>query len=96
MNNSGIFNKYNFNVSGANSKFSYRTNISYLNIDEPQLGNTTKQLNAGINLGYRQDKWDINLSLNPSYIQQSMHQIFIILLPIFLLFHLIMQMVLIP
>lgn len=70
LNNDGIYNKYNFNVSGADSKFSYRTNVSYLNIDEPQLGNTTKQLNAGINLGYRQSKFDINLSLNPSYIQK--------------------------
>jgi TonB-linked SusC/RagA family outer membrane protein len=69
LNNSGIYNKYNFNVSGATSKFSYRTNISYLNIDEPQLGNTTKQLNAGINLGYRHNKFDVNVSLNPSYIQ---------------------------
>lgn len=69
LNNSGIYNKYNFNVSGGTSKFSYRTNISYLNIDEPQLGNTTKQLNGGINLGYRNNKLDVNLSLNPSYIQ---------------------------
>lgn len=71
LNNDGIYNKYNFSVSGADSKFSYRTNVTYLNIDEPQLGNTTKQLNAGINLGYRQSKWDVNLSLNPSYIKKD-------------------------
>ncbi|MHC0445002.1 SusC/RagA family TonB-linked outer membrane protein [Flavobacterium sp. 3-218] len=71
LNNSGIYNKYNFNVSGADSKFSYRTNITYLDIDEPQLGNSTKQLNAGINLGYRHSKWDVNLSLNPSYIKKD-------------------------
>ena len=71
LNNSGIYNKCNFNVSGATSKFSYRTNISYLDIDEPQLGNKTKQLNAGINLGYRQSKWDVNVSLNPSYIKKD-------------------------
>ncbi|WP_163407378.1 SusC/RagA family TonB-linked outer membrane protein [Flavobacterium ajazii] len=71
LNNSGIYNKYNFNVSGANSKFSYRTNLAYSNIEEPQLGNTTKQFNAGINLGYRESKWDFNLSLNPSYIKKN-------------------------
>lgn len=76
LNRSGIYNKYNFNVSGATSKFSYRTNISYLNIDEPQVGNTTKQLNGGINLGYRASKWDINLSLNPSYIKKDAPNIY--------------------
>ena len=76
LNNSGVYNKYNFNVSGADSKFSYRTNISYLDIDEPQLGNKTKQLNAGINLGYKFSKLDVNLFLNPSYIQKKAPNIY--------------------
>ncbi len=76
LNNTGIYNKYNFSVSGADSKFSYRTNLTYLNIDEPQLGNTTKQLNGGINLGYRHSKWNINLSLNPSFIKKDAPNVF--------------------
>ncbi|QSW89391.1 SusC/RagA family TonB-linked outer membrane protein [Flavobacterium endoglycinae] len=76
LNNSGIYNKYNFGVSGATSKFSYRTNLTYLNIDEPQLGNETRQFNAGINLGYRHSKWDVNLSLNPSYIKKDAPNIY--------------------
>nr|WP_315241664.1 SusC/RagA family TonB-linked outer membrane protein [uncultured Flavobacterium sp.] len=76
LNQTGIYNKYNFSVSGANSKFSYRTNLTYLNIDEPQMGNTTKQLNGGISLGFRQSKWDINLSLNPSYIKKNAPNIY--------------------
>lgn len=76
LNNSGIYNKYNFSVSGGTSKITYRTNITYLNIDEPQMGNTTKQLNGGINLGYKQSKWDINLSLNPSYIKKDAPNIY--------------------
>ncbi|NWL01482.1 SusC/RagA family TonB-linked outer membrane protein [Flavobacterium collinsii] len=76
LNTNGIYNKYNFNVSGADSKFSYRTNISYLDIDEPQLGNKTKQLNAGINLGYKLSKLDVNLFLNPSYIQKTAPNIY--------------------
>ncbi|MFB9109696.1 SusC/RagA family TonB-linked outer membrane protein [Flavobacterium gyeonganense] len=76
LNNSGIYNKYNFSVSGSTSKFSYNTNLTYLNIDEPQLGNTTKQLNGGINLGFRASKWDINLSLNPSYIKKDAPNIY--------------------
>lgn len=76
LNRSGIYNKYNFNVSGSTSKFSYRTNISYLKIDEPQLGNDTKQLNAGINLGYNSGKWSVNLMLNPSYVQKDAPNIF--------------------
>lgn len=76
LNKSGIYNKYNFNVSGSTSKFSYRTNVSYTKIDEPQLGNETKQLNAGINLGYSSGKWDINLMLNPSFVQKDAPNIF--------------------
>lgn len=76
LNKSGIFNKYNFNVSGSTSKISYRTNISYTKIDEPQMGNSTKQLNAGINLGYSSGKLDISLMLNPSYIQKDAPNIF--------------------
>jgi len=76
LNRAGVYNKYNFNVSGATSKFSYRTNISYTKIDEPQLGNDTKQLNAGINLGYSSGKWDINLMLNPSFVQKDVPNIF--------------------
>lgn len=76
LNRAGIYNKYNFNVSGATSKFSYRTNISYLKIDEPQLGNDTKQLNAGINLGYSSGKFSANLMLNPSYVQKDAPNIF--------------------
>jgi len=76
LNRSGIYNKYNFNVSGATSKFSYRTNVSYTKIDEPQLGNDTKQLNAGINLGFNSGKWSANLMLNPSYVQKDAPNIF--------------------
>lgn len=76
LNNSGVYNKYNFNVSGADSKFSYRANVSYLDIDEPQLGNKTKQLNAGINLGYKFSKLDVSLFLNPSYIQKTAPNIY--------------------
>ncbi|WP_235830995.1 SusC/RagA family TonB-linked outer membrane protein [Flavobacterium ustbae] len=76
LNKAGIYNKYNFNVSGSTSKFSYRTNISYTKIDEPQMGNETKQLNAGINLGYSSGKWDINLMLNPSFVQKDAPNIF--------------------
>jgi len=76
LNKAGIYNKYNFNVSGATSKFSYRTNISYTKIDEPQVGNDTKQLNAGINLGYSSGKWDVNLMLNPSFVQKDAPNIF--------------------
>ncbi|KFF04325.1 SusC/RagA family TonB-linked outer membrane protein [Flavobacterium reichenbachii] len=76
LNRSGIFNKYNFNVSGSTTKISYRTNISYTKIDEPQMGNTTKQLNAGINLGYSSDKLDIGLMLNPSFVQKDAPNIF--------------------
>ncbi|SHG37744.1 TonB-linked outer membrane protein, SusC/RagA family [Flavobacterium segetis] len=71
LNVAGIYNKYNFNVSGGSSKLSYRSSISYLKIDEPQKANKTKQLNANINLGYRLDKFDFGIALNPSYNQKN-------------------------
>lgn len=76
LNVAGMYNKYNFSVSGANNKISYRTSLSYLDIDEPQKGNKTKQVNAGINLGYNLDKLNFNLSLNPSYIQKNAPNIY--------------------
>ena len=76
LNGTGIYNKYNFNVSGATDTFSYRTSLTYLNIDEPQIGNKTKQLNANINLGYTTDKLNINLTLNPSYGQKNAPNIY--------------------
>lgn len=76
LNKAGIYNKYNFNVSGSSSKFSYRTNVSYTKIDEPQMGNESKQLNVGINLGFGSGKWDVNLMLNPSFVQKDAPNIF--------------------
>ena len=76
LNRTGVYNKYNFNVSGSTSKFSYRTNVSYTKIDEPQLGNDTKQLNAGINLGFHHKNLNVSLMLNPSFVQQHAPNIF--------------------
>lgn len=76
LNGTGIYSNYNFNLSGASEKITYRTSISYRKIDEPQRGNTTKQVNVGINLGYRNNKFDVGLSLNPSYIKKDAPNIF--------------------
>lgn len=76
LNGTGIYSNYNFNVSGASEKINYRTSISYRKIDEPQRGNTTKQVNVGINLGYSHNKFDVGLSLNPSYIKKDAPNIF--------------------
>jgi TonB-linked SusC/RagA family outer membrane protein len=76
LNGTGIYSNYNFNLSGASEKITYRTSISYRKIDEPQRGNTTKQVNVGINLGYRHNKFDLGLSLNPSYIKKDAPNIF--------------------
>ena len=76
LNGTGIYSNYNFNFSGASEKITYRTSISYRKIDEPQKGNTTKQVNVGINLGYRHNKLDVGLSFNPSYIKKDAPNIF--------------------
>lgn len=76
LNGTGIYNKYNLNVSGATDKFSYRVSLTHLKIEEPQTGNKTKQINAGINLGYSKKKLDIKLSLNPSYSKKDAPNIY--------------------
>ncbi|WP_159018482.1 SusC/RagA family TonB-linked outer membrane protein [Algibacter sp. L3A6] len=76
LNGTGVYNKYNFSVSGASEAFSYRASLTYKKIDEPQKGNTNEQLNASINLGYRHKKLDINLSLSPSYVAKDAPNIY--------------------
>ncbi len=76
LNRTGVYNKYNFSASGATQKFNYRASVTYLDIDEPQTGNGTKQINTNINLGYRVDKLNLSLSLSPSYIQNKQPNIY--------------------
>ncbi|MBD0830862.1 SusC/RagA family TonB-linked outer membrane protein [Aestuariibaculum sediminum] len=76
LNGTGIYNKYGINVSGGNDKLTFRTNLSYLKIDEPQLGNNTNQLNLGVNLGYNLNKLSISASLNPSFIKKEAPNIY--------------------
>lgn len=76
LNGTGIYNKYNINVSGGTSSLSYRSSVSYLKIEEPQQGNNTEQYNANINLGYQLNKLQINASLNPSSIKKTAPNIY--------------------
>lgn len=76
LNGTGVFTRYNFNVSGGTSNFSYRTSISYLDIEEPQLGNNTQQINVGMNFGYNYKNLSLQLSLTPSYIQKDAPNIY--------------------
>jgi TonB-linked SusC/RagA family outer membrane protein len=76
LNGTGVFKKYSLNASGGISNFTHRTSLSYLNIEEPQLGNNTKQINGGINLGYNKNKFSAALSLLPSYSQKTAPNIY--------------------
>ena len=76
LNQTGVYNKYNLSVSGASKKFNYRTSVTYLDIEEPQLGNGAKQLNANMNLGYSLGGLDMSLSLSPSYVQKKQPNIY--------------------
>nr|WP_255554021.1 SusC/RagA family TonB-linked outer membrane protein [Mesonia aestuariivivens] len=76
LNTTGVYTKYNFSASGATERFNYRTSLTYLTIDEPQLGNENQQVNANINLGYNLGKVDLKLSLSPSYVQHTKPNIY--------------------
>lgn len=76
LNGTGIYTKYNFNISGGKNNLTFRTSLNYLDIEEPQKGNNTKQLNGNINVSYKYNKLDIGVSLNPSYIQKDAPNIY--------------------
>ena len=76
LNQTGVYNKYNFSASGATQKLNYRASVTYLDIEEPQVGNSAKQVNSNINLGYRGEKLNLSLSLSPSYIQNKQPNIY--------------------
>ncbi|MFY0713251.1 SusC/RagA family TonB-linked outer membrane protein [Seonamhaeicola sp. NFXS20] len=76
LNGTGVYNKYNFAASGGNGKFNFRTSITYLDIEEPQKGNNSKQLNAGININYHINDLHVGLSLNPSYVKKNAPNIY--------------------
>ena len=76
LNTTGVYTKYNLSASGASERFNYRASVTYLDIDEPQMGNENKQVNANINLGYDLGKLDFRLSLSPSYQQRTQPNIY--------------------
>lgn len=76
LNGTGEFKRYNFNVSGGSNNFTYRASINHLNIDEAQIGNNTKQYNLGINLGYKVNKLNMQLSMSPSFIRKDAPNIY--------------------
>ncbi|KJD37282.1 TonB-dependent receptor [Tamlana sedimentorum] len=76
LNNTGVYNKYNFAAAGGNGKFNFRTSLTYLDIEEPQKGNNSKQLNAGININYHINDLHVGLSLNPSYVKKNAPNIY--------------------
>lgn len=71
LNRAGTFNRYNFNLSGGAGRLNYRSSLTYMDIDEPQLGNGSQQLNLNLNLGYTIGKLGLNLSLTPSMVDQK-------------------------
>ncbi|MCB4807597.1 SusC/RagA family TonB-linked outer membrane protein [Tamlana sp. 62-3] len=76
LNNTGVYNKYNFAAAGGNGKLNFRTSVTYLDIEEPQKGNNSKQLNAGININYHINDLHVGLSLNPSYVKKNAPNIY--------------------
>ncbi|WP_167597627.1 SusC/RagA family TonB-linked outer membrane protein [Leeuwenhoekiella sp. ZYFB001] len=76
LNTTGVYTKYNLSASGASERFNYRASVTYLDIDEPQMGNENKQINANINLGYDLGKLDFRLSLSPNYQQRTQPNIY--------------------
>ncbi len=76
LNSTGVYKKYNFSASGATQKFNYRASVTYLDIDEPQVGNGARQINTNFNVGYKAEKLSLNLSLSPSYIQNTQPNIY--------------------
>ncbi|MFI8379485.1 SusC/RagA family TonB-linked outer membrane protein [Leeuwenhoekiella sp. NPDC079379] len=71
LNQTGVYKKYNLSASGASERFNYRASVTYLDIDEPQVGNGAQQVNGNVSLGYTAPKFNIGISLTPSYIKKT-------------------------
>ena len=66
LNRNGSFHKYAFDASGGNDHLVFRVGMSYLKNNEPQDGNYSNQYRLSTSLGYKTDKFNASLQLNPS------------------------------
>jgi len=76
LNGSGAFNKYALSVSGGKEAFTFRVGLNYLHIKEPQRGNSSDQYRVSTNLGYNTDRFEAQLSFNPSIVQKDAPNIY--------------------
>jgi len=76
LNENGSFHKYAFSVSGGGEKLTFRTSMNYLNIQEPQKGNSSNQYRMSTGLVFSDDRFSATLSLNPSIIQKEAPNIY--------------------
>ncbi|MCG8582962.1 MAG: SusC/RagA family TonB-linked outer membrane protein, partial [Bacteroidales bacterium] len=76
LNENGSFHKYALSVSGGGEKLTFRTSLNYLNIQEPQKGNSSNQYRMSTGLVFTQKRFKATLSLNPSIIQKEAPNIY--------------------
>lgn len=76
LNGSGAFNKYALSVSGGHEAFTFRVGLNYLHIKEPQRGNSSDQYRVSTNLGYNTERFQAQLSFNPSIVQKEVPNVY--------------------
>lgn len=72
LNQRGIFQRYQMNVSGGGQYLRFRVGLNYQDIAEPQVGNTNRQYRVNANLNYERGKFKAGISANQSlFLKQS-------------------------
>lgn len=76
LNGNGAFNKYALSIGGGHKAFTFRIGLNYLHIKEPQRGNSSDQYRVSTNLGYAGERFQAQLSFNPSIVQKEAPNIY--------------------
>lgn len=67
LNQTGIYQKYNFSLSGGGNKINYRSSVGYQNIQESQVNNNFSKYNTSFSAGYNSTKLTIGVKVSPSF-----------------------------
>ncbi|MCF8381375.1 MAG: SusC/RagA family TonB-linked outer membrane protein [Bacteroidales bacterium] len=67
LNRTGVFQRYDFSLSGGKSRVDYRASFGYQDIQEPQVNNDFSKYNSSFSLSYNTEKLSIGLKASPSF-----------------------------
>ncbi len=67
LNRVGVFQRYNFSLSGGKETLNYRASLGYQNIREPQVMNDFAKYNTSFSVNYQGEKLRVGAKVSPSF-----------------------------